>query len=131
MKARLILCTVFTALVPAASVILVAMFSRDSLAMGVILVLGVLLQIPVILSCRHGMKPFIHPDTDILQIMGVEYVPVAYEPGRFRKDAAVCGVLVWATVLPGVLTRLAVRHPETIAVMGHFHYTMPSLFFLA
>lgn len=117
MNARLLRCSLFVLVIPVSAALLMLGAGPDGRFTGILLLAALLLQLPVIRYCKNQMDPFIHPDTRILSHMGVAYVPMPYQPGRFRVDVRVCSAGLWLTSAAPVLVWLAQKLPRPLSMM--------------
>ena len=129
MNAKLIRYTLYMTLLPISGVLWAIALRDDSTSAMLMLALFAALQLSVLLLCKRSLMPFIHPDTAVLNKMGVQYVPIVYQPGRFKADTQVCAVLTHLSLLPPVLVWLACRSPEAVHVAGvdALTYTAPNM----
>ena len=128
MNTRLLHYTIGMAVLPLGGALLLFGLRESAGAMLLVVLLTSVLQIPVILVSRAAMRVLIMPDFRALREIGVEYVPAAYEPGRFRVDARVCDAAMWVTALVPFFTWMAIRCPSEVVVpvLNFATYTAPS-----
>ena len=133
MNTRVFTCAAVMGSLPLGGMILILMFKNSSFAINLILLIVTLLQLPMINLCRRALKPFICPDAELLTDMGIEYVPAAFEPGRYKIDSRVSSVAMWLGLLGPFFTWLAVLFPREVCVtvLNFASYTAPSMNLLA
>ena len=133
MNARVFRCAVSMAILPLSGMLFILMFKHNSEAINLILLLVSLLQLPMIFLCKRALRPFIKPDAELLSRMGIEYVPAAFEPGRYQTDSKVSSILIWLSMFAPLFTWLAVHHPKEVCVtvLNFATYTAPSMNLLA
>ena len=129
MRKRLWGCTAALAVLPFAGMVGMLIFKESGLMVGLIMAASMILQMPVILVCKKVVEPFICPDADLLSGMGVEYVPAAYEPGKFSMDSRISSAAIWLGMAAPLLGALAIRFPRevTVTVLNFYTYTAPSM----
>ena len=129
MNAKLFRYTLYMTLMSVSGVLWAVALRQNSQAALSILFLLAGLQLSVLLMCKRSLINVILPDLNVLKKMGVPYVPIAYQPGRYRIDARVCGVATHLVLLPPVLMWLACQFPQTIEIGGLevLSYTAPNM----
>ena len=85
MNKRLLFFALLLAVFPLGGIILILIFKTNPRAANLVLLAVSLLQLPVILLCKNALRPFIHPDDGLLERMGIDFVPVPFEPGRYLQ----------------------------------------------
>ena len=131
MKTRVLRYTLCIAALPVGSIFLILHFRGRPLLTGALLLLTAVFQLPVIQSCKRAMRPFICPDAAVLLELGVDYLPAAYEPGRFGLDARISSGAMWLSLgAPALIWLGTLLPPPPIArTMAEMPGT-PVLFYL-
>lgn len=129
MNAKLLRYTIYTTVLPVSGVLWAVVLKDDGGRALACLSLLAALQLTLLMLCRRSLDSIIHPDTAVLQKMGVEYVPIAYQPGRFKADARVSFALNYLSLLPPALIWLACQFPERteVSVVPGLSYTSPNM----
>ena len=129
MRRRILLDSLLLAIVPMAAVYLTLTFRADVSARTLFAVLGVMLQIPLIYTCRLDMRRFFAPSLEALDHLHISSIPAPYQPGKFKVDTAVTNMGMWMSMAAAPMVFIAMLFPTTTTVSGleFASYTTPNL----
>lgn len=119
----------FLAVVPLLTMLAVINLNGNSAAGLAACVMGVFVQIPVIHMCKKNVRKIFQPPVAAIKLLGVKRVSCAYEPGRYKADFRVTGVLIWLSILApfALCFALLLKKTYTVPVLNYASYEGPQM----
>ena len=119
----------FLAIVPLLTMLAVTAFNGNITFGFAACIVGVLIQIPVINMCKKNLKKIFLPPEAALKLLGVKRVSCAYEPGRYKTDFRVTGVLLWLGIASPFAMCLALlfKKTYTVPILNYATYQGPHM----